>query len=257
MDNLTGTSSAPLDAQLGPLTFNGGLTPTHKPLAFSPVIDAGNNAAMLNFDQRDLPFSRMGGVAPEIGSYEIQTGFAHVTTVVVNDGAVQRSRVTSVTVTFDRFVGFASTPEAAFTLIRQGTGAAVTLAANVDNSGSGTVVRLTFVGGAVNGTSLIDGRFTLTVRASEITGVGLDTNGNNFAQGSPIDDKVVVGGPSGLVKLFRLFGDANGNGAVDASDFIRMRLTFGGVFDPFDFNENGAVDAIDFINFRLRFGGSV
>ena len=69
----------------------------------------------------------------------------------------QRSYVSDVAITFDSKISFTGTPEAAFTLDKVG-GGSVTIVANVDNTGPGTVVTLTFTGGSVNATSLADGR---------------------------------------------------------------------------------------------------
>lgn len=58
------------DPLLGPLTNNGGLTPTHALLAGSPAIDAGNSAGELcpATDQRGAP--RPAGRGCDIGAYE-------------------------------------------------------------------------------------------------------------------------------------------------------------------------------------------
>jgi len=60
--NFTGTSTNPLNPQLGPLTDNGGPTRTHAPLVTSPVIDHGDLSLVVNptqFDQRGAPFVRV------------------------------------------------------------------------------------------------------------------------------------------------------------------------------------------------------
>lgn len=61
--------AAPL---LGSLQNNGGPTRTHALLEGSPAIDAGNNAANLDFDQRGEGFVRMAGVSADIGAFEVQ-----------------------------------------------------------------------------------------------------------------------------------------------------------------------------------------
>jgi surface-anchored protein len=172
-----------------------------------------------------------------------------VSSTAVNNGAAQRSRVTTVAVTFDQPVTFAGLPAAAFQLRRQSDNAAPALAAAVDNSGPGTVVTLTFSGPATESASLADGRYTLTVLASQVP--GLDGNGD----GTPGDDYVLVGAPAN--GLFRLFGDADGDGDVDAQDFGAFRAAFGGMNFIFDFDGDGDVDAADFGAFRSRFGTTV
>jgi hypothetical protein len=63
------TTACPL---LGPLRDNGGLTPTHALMSHSPAIDAGNNSANLNNDQRGSAYPRVSGPAADIGAYEVQ-----------------------------------------------------------------------------------------------------------------------------------------------------------------------------------------
>ena len=74
----TVTTACPL---LAPLRDNGGPTFTHALLSHSPAIDAGNNDANLNEDQRGRPFvdpnnpyphARSSGLGPDIGAYEVQ-----------------------------------------------------------------------------------------------------------------------------------------------------------------------------------------
>jgi hypothetical protein len=61
-----------VDPQLLPLADNGGPTLTHALAVGSPAIDAGNNVAALEFDQRGEP--RAVGAAPDIGALEVQSG---------------------------------------------------------------------------------------------------------------------------------------------------------------------------------------
>jgi hypothetical protein len=71
--NQIGTSAAPLDAHLGVLQNNGGPTATRAPLAGSPVIGAGVNAAVpagLTTDQRGL--KRIVGSRVDVGAVEVQ-----------------------------------------------------------------------------------------------------------------------------------------------------------------------------------------
>jgi len=178
---------------------------------------------------------------------------AKVSGVVVNGVAVQRSRVTTLEVTFDQAMTFPANPADAFSLVRQGTLAPVTLAAAV--GGGGTSVTLTFTGGSVDANSLADGRYTLTIDASKVSnGNGnLDGDGNGSAGGN----FVLVGDPAVAPRLFRLFGDADGDGDVDATDFGAFRAAFGSANNTFDFDNDGDVDASDFGQFRGRFGSSV
>lgn len=58
------------DPRLQPLADNGGFTPTHAPDVGSPVLDKGNNAASLSWDQRGRGFSRVKNGRADIGAYE-------------------------------------------------------------------------------------------------------------------------------------------------------------------------------------------
>jgi len=60
------------DPMLDPLANNGGATLTHALHAGSPAIDAGNNVAALDFDQRGSGFARVAGAAADIGAFEVQ-----------------------------------------------------------------------------------------------------------------------------------------------------------------------------------------
>lgn len=172
--------------------------------------------------------------------------------VIVNSGAVQRSRVTAVEVNFDQIVSLPATPASAFSLKRQGDNAVVNLAAKVDNSGSGTKVTLTFTGGAVDNISLKDGRYTLTALAAQIGSTAGQMDGNGDGAGG--DDFVLVGDPA-TNKLFRLFGDSDGDGNVSIADFAAFRGAFNDTSTLlFDSDGDGDVDLADFAAFRQRFG---
>ncbi|MBL8818743.1 MAG: right-handed parallel beta-helix repeat-containing protein [Planctomyces sp.] len=70
--DLTGTTTAPLDARLGPLQDNGGLTQTHALQPGSPAINAGLNSivglTVPELDQRGI--QRPRGFSVDIGSFE-------------------------------------------------------------------------------------------------------------------------------------------------------------------------------------------
>lgn len=78
-NNLIASANAPLpagtltgDPMLAPLADNGGPTLTHALLTGSPAIDAGNNAAALETDQRGEGYVREFGAAADIGAFETQ-----------------------------------------------------------------------------------------------------------------------------------------------------------------------------------------
>src|SRR4029453_2170210 len=96
----------------------------------------------------------------------------------------QRSRVTTINVTFSAQVTFASTPGAAFTLTRNG-GGAVLFTATSNVVGGVTVVTLNgFSGAETEFGSLRDGRYTLTVLANQVS-VGGVNMASNFVYGDP------------------------------------------------------------------------
>jgi Right handed beta helix region len=258
---LTGSASNILsvDPLLESLADNGGPTQTHALKSGSPAVGGGSNPAVLSYDQRGVGFARQVGTGVDIGAIEQLP--AKVAGVVINGGAIQRSRVITVTVSFDQHVALPAAPVAAFLLKRQSDNATVTLGASVDDTGSGTVVTLSFTGGAVDGQSLADGRYTLTVSANLVSNAngGLDGDGNGVAQGSPADDYVLASAPSPNPpsNIYRIFGDVNGDGVIAVSDFIQFRSSFGSTNPVFDFNENTSIDVADFIQFRQRFGASI
>jgi len=250
----TTTSLVGKNPLLGPLADNGGPTQTRLPLPGSPLLDAGT-ANGLPTDQRGAGFPRTVGPATDVGAVEAPVYPPRFISLVINAGAAQRSRVTQLAVAFDQIVTLPANPAAAFSLRRQSDGQGVTLAGSVNNSGPGTVVTLTFTGGVIEFGSLTDGRYNLNILASQISGPGGNFDGNGDGAGG--DNLLIVGNPA-TNKLFRLFGDNDGDGDVDAQDFGAFRAAFGGVGNlAFDFDGDGDVDATDFGQFRARFGSSV
>jgi sugar lactone lactonase YvrE len=177
-----------------------------------------------------------------------------VSSAKVNGGAVQRSRVTDIAIAFTGLATLPANPADAFRLTRlnpDGSTADVTLA--VDPSASTatqTIARLTFTGGLTEFGSLADGRYRLTILAAQVSGNGQPLDGD--ANGSAGGDFVM--------NLFRLYGDVNGDGAVNGLDLTAFRNAFGTVstdtnFMSFlDFNGDGTINGTDMTQFRSRFG---
>jgi len=249
LTDLGGNLPFGLDLKLSALADHGGSTLTHALLPGSPAINVGSNPAGLLTDQRGNGFARSVG-GTDMGAFENQSALAppRVSSLVINGGAAQRSRVTQLEVTFDQPVMLPGNPADAFQLVRQSPAGAVTLSGSV----AGNSVTLTFTGGTVDANSLADGRYTLTVIAAQVNGGNFDGDGN----GTPGDNFVLTGTPGN--GLFRIFGDNDGDGDVDAADFGAFRAAFGGTGNlAFDFDGDGDVDAADFGQFRGRFGSSV
>ncbi|HVS71535.1 MAG TPA: CARDB domain-containing protein [Phycisphaerae bacterium] len=156
-------------------------------------------------------------------------------TTTINDGSAQRSMVTSITYNFAAPVTFDA---GAFTLIRS-DGTQETVIATLQNGG--TQVVLTFTGGDITGGSLADGSYTLTMHGDKV-----HTAGGTLADST--------------LSFFRLFGDLDGNGAVDAGDYAAMRAANGSsVGSPnyiaaLDYDGNGTINATDTTAFRQRYG---
>jgi autotransporter-associated beta strand protein len=178
-----------------------------------------------------------------------------VSSVTVNAGAVQRSMVTSLDVSFNRAVDL---QPGAFTLTRiggvngaSGDNATVTIGVTTTSVNDRTVAHLTFSGVNTEGGSIADGKWKLSIDSSKVydpaTG---DHLGANF-------DSVAAG-----VSIGRLYGDVNGDGDVDANEDLQGFLnSFGSVSGApnysaaFDINSDGDVDANeDLQGFLNNFG---
>ncbi len=162
-----------------------------------------------------------------------------VASVVVNDGAAQRSMVSSLTITFS---GQSLLEPGAITLFHHGAGY-VTL--DISNpSGDLRTYFVTFSGDSVLNGSLIDGNYRLVIHA----GLVMDLFG-----------RTLDGGDFGLT-LHRLFADSDGDRDVDALDLAVLRSSLGASmgdinFLPyFDYDADGDVDGTDFGQARGRLG---
>jgi hypothetical protein len=108
---------------------------------------------------------------------------------------------------------------------------------------------LTFGGPNLNGTSLPDGRYKLTIDGSMI----LDNFGNLVDASNS-----GTAGSTGTINFFRFFGDVNGDGIVDATDYLAFRAAYlSGVVTPansfFDFNGDGLFTVVDLNAFMVNF----
>jgi hypothetical protein len=276
----SGPGNLPVGANLylQPLANNGGPTQTIAFAAGSPLLNAGNPTTTLTTDQRGVP--RVVGPHEDIGAYEYVP--ITVAGVQVNDGSAQRSEIRSLTVTFSGPVSFAGgNTAAAFQLQHVQTGDNVNLAAAVSTNGAGqTVVTLTFLPTNVNGVddidpvsaanngqpSLADGRYQLTVFGAAVSdaalGWGLDGDADGVPGGNFVTPAETSYSPTAL-HLYRLFGDATGDGVVDLNDLTAFRSTYNaGTGNPahlayLDADNGGAIDLTDLAEFRNRYNHSV
>jgi hypothetical protein len=164
---------------------------------------------------------------------------------IVGPSSPQRSRVTSLAVTFDMNVNFAGSVADAFTLNRNG-GKPVQFTATSSIVGGVTVVTLSnFTGLETQFGSFRDGRYTLTVLSSQIS-----------ANGQQMTSNYTFGDAQGL---FRMFGDINGDRQVDGADFGAFSFTYGSLSNQpnylwfLDANGDGQIDGFDFSQFSGRF----
>jgi len=172
-----------------------------------------------------------------------------VASVTVNSGAAQRSRVTQIQVNFDQLVTLPVNVASAFQLKRQDDNAVVDLTGVVAND-STTHVTLNFAGALSEFGSLLDGLYTLTIDAGQVSNSTGKLDGNKDGTGG--DNYAFIGNPAN--GLFRLFGDSNGDAIVNSSDFAFFRSIFGLGASIFDLNSDGQTNSADFAEFRKRFG---
>jgi hypothetical protein len=177
-----------------------------------------------------------------------------VSSIQINGGAAQRSRLTTI------MVNFASSINAS-TL----TGlAAITLTRTVATSSGtvGTVVQTGATG--ANGRILVSPptgtTFSITLTFTNANGAATTAG---VESGSLADGRWQLAIPllnyqSTLIdpNLRRLFGDSNNDGTVDGTDFGQFGSVFGQTLanSPFDDNADATVDGTDFAQFGARFG---
>jgi ELWxxDGT repeat protein len=120
-----------------------------------------------------------------------------VESVVVNDGSVQRSQVTSLTVTFSTQVSL----DSGALEVQRGDGSDVGIDVATSVVGGKTVAVITFTGNDIVDGSLPDGTYTLTVHSDLVH----DGTGQALAQDARLS-------------FFRLLGDVDGDGVIDDND---------------------------------------
>jgi uncharacterized repeat protein (TIGR03803 family) len=188
------------------------------------------------------------GIAAGGGSYEGGSVYElHVPSLTpsisVNNGAKQRSMDNVVTVSFPDAVTLGAD---AFTLSQQSNGGlAIPMNFNLNTTDGGLTWNITFPSYA--GGSLPDGTYDLTINASSV--ISIVTN-------------MSMPGGNQTFSFYRLFGDADGNGTVDQSDYTAFLNSYGQtsgsqLYNPiFDYDANGIVNGLDYLQFKKRFGTS-
>jgi CSLREA domain-containing protein len=173
-----------------------------------------------------------------------------VASVVVNHGAVQRSMVTSLTITFS---GVVTLSPGAVTVLLQGSWKSVGLVLKTSVVNQQTVLEVTFTGSGVVAGSVGDGRYNLLIAGNlvhDASGQALDGAGSGRAGSSYVANNA----------FSRLFGDANGDGVVDDQDRALFLGSLGtkradtGYLAYFDYDGNGVIDSNDQAQFMKRYG---
>lgn len=212
----------------------------------TPASAGDSNGNFVTIWQSELQDGSSGGVFGQ----RFRTAFPpKITSIKINDSSIQRSRVNSISVTFDQIVTFAGDKSAAFSI----SGGSSTIALNADDSQSTptqTIVVVTFLGAGTTAGSVNDGNYNFGVLASQISSPGGALDGNGDGNG----------GDSFFFSFFRLFGDFNGDRNVTSEDFAFFRSTFGtntmtpGFVWYADYDGDGSIGGNDFAAFRARFG---
>ena len=191
--------------------------------------------------------------APSQSAALPQTVQVVVTGVTINGNTpslagVQRSMVDSIAYTFSESVNL--TGAAATLAIHAGQSGTLptTLtwtALNANADGSSTQWALTFSGAGVSGGSIADGVYDITLNPTAVTS---DANPAVTAQSRPMDT------------FYRLFGDAQGTGKVNASDYTAFLSTYGlkstspGYLGYFAADGSTKIDAADYNAFLANYG---
>lgn len=247
--NIFATDPLFVDSTPAGLVNNGGVTKTYALQGTSPLIDIGSNPAGVIYDQRGTGFLRNSGATSkaDIGAFEFQSASPAFLTFVVNNGDVQRSRLTEVDVNFSFPVDAAQFQAAgAVSFTRTGiptnnlgtVGTVVDLSSGLiiaPASGNVSSLTLTFaniLNSGVEFGSLADGRWQMAVTPASFT--------------SP--------NTPGDIQLRRLFGNVDNDTTVGGTDF-GFFPPFGAITNsPFDWDNNSDFGATDFGEFGNRFG---
>jgi hypothetical protein len=159
-----------------------------------------------------------------------------VQSVTIDNGTPQRSEVRSITVNFGGTI--VSAPSSAFSLSRVADNLSipVTASALTPLAGGNTQVVLTFSGPNLDGSSVPNGNYVLSIDGSQILdnfGQQLDAAGTGVA------------GSMGTIAFFRLFGDANGDGIVNGQDIALVASNWLSQGPSGDVNGDGIVNGQD------------
>lgn len=175
--------------------------------------------------------------------YEVQVP-ALAPTSSINGGSAQRSMDNLLTLTFPQAVMLSS---GAISITQQLSGGeTMPMNFSLNSPDGGLTWNITFPSYA--GGSLPDGNYVLTVIASEVTAIATNMS---------------MAGGNQTLNFYRLFGDADGNGSVDQSDYTAFLKGYGQSAGSssynaiFDYDGNGIVNGTDYLQFKKSFGISI
>jgi len=243
----------------GSIPLNGSINNTSS-TALSGIANRTNVLNLLTTVSDHLPV-----VADYIVPLATSVAPPKVESVVFGDGTAQRSMVQSITVNFDRLVNIGS---GAFMLETGVSGnfssiplSDLSIAVSSSDVSGKTVSVLTFTSTStfIQGGSLPDGNYRLTIPSNLVSAVSLTLDGDN--DGNPGGNHVK--GAAEADAFFRLFGDTNGNRTVSPAEFGQLRASLNrSTPDPlfsrqFDFNYNGVVSPAEFGELRKRLNRSL
>ncbi len=225
------------------------------------IADDGVNGADANTLDNTASKTTNVAVAPNLAS------------AVIGDGSVQRSSISSLTVTFDSSVNFTAS---SFTLFQEtlnadgsiNTGAAATdVSAGISASSSDgkTWLLKVIAGGILDRTAastaagiLADGIFQLMLHGANITDAATgsaryNSGGNQIVSFTSAE----AGGPSNY--FHSLFGDTNGDGSINLTDYRQFKLDYlASIGDPnyaaaLDYDGDGSINLTDYRKFKNNY----